>query len=108
MVGKGKKENIDLNTLYLCEEIYNTFKFNSAYQNYSKNRIYNGEFYKHPAFTSRTKYFKRTIDYIFFSNDLKLKKILKIPYGYEVNKEKFLPSKYFPSDHLKLYAEFFV
>ena len=108
MIGKGKKENIDLNTLYLCEEIYNTFKFNSAYQNYSKNRIYNGEFYKHPAFTSRTKYFKRTIDYIFFSNDLKLKKILKIPHGYEVNKEKFLPSKDFPSDHLKLYAEFLV
>jgi len=106
MVGKGKKVDIDLNTLYLCEEIYNEFKFNSAYQNYSKERLYKGEFYKHPAFTSRTKYFKKTIDYIFFSNDLKIRKILKLPRGYEVDKEKFLPSKEFPSDHLKLYAEF--
>ena len=108
VVGKGKKENIDLNTLYLCEEIYNKFKFNSAYQKYSKEKIYEGEFNKHPAFTSRTKYFKKTIDYIFFSNNLTLRKILKLPYSYEVDKEKFLPSKEFPSDHLKLYAEFFL
>ena len=109
MIGKNnKKENIDINTLYLCEEIYNKFKFNSAYQFYSKQKIYDGEFWRHPAFTSRTKYFKKTIDYIFFSDNLHLKKILKLPNGYEVDKEKFLPSKEFPSDHLKLYAEFFM
>jgi len=108
MVGKTKKTNIDLNTLYLCEEIYNKFKFNSAYQYYSKQKIYDGEFMRHPAFTSRTKYFKKTIDYIFFSDNLYLKKILKLPNSYEVDKEKFLPSKEFPSDHLKLYAEFFM
>ena len=106
MVGKTKKINIDLNTLYLCEEIYNKFKFNSAYQYYSKQKIYDGEFKRHPAFTSRTKYFKKTIDYIFFSDNLHLKKILKLPNSYEVDKERFLPSKEFPSDHLKLYAEF--
>ena len=106
MVGKTKKTGVGLNTLYLCEEIYNKFKFNSAYQYYSKQKIYDGEFKRHPAFTSRTKYFKKTIDYIFFSDNLHLKKILKLPNSYEVDKEKFLPSKEFPSDHLKLYAEF--
>ena len=108
MFGKGNKKEIDLNTLYLCEEISDKFNFKSAYQNYAKERKYEGEFYKHPAFTSRTKYFKKTIDYIFFSNNLKLRKILKLPHSYEVDKEKFLPSKQFPSDHLKLYAEFFM
>ena len=63
---------------------------------------------RHPAFTSRTKYFKKTIDYIFFSNNLKIRKIKKLPHDYEVDKEKFLPSKDFPSDHIKLYAEFYL
>jgi mRNA deadenylase 3'-5' endonuclease subunit Ccr4 len=103
---KEKKTKIDLETLYLCEEIYNKFHFKSAYQCYSKKRIIKGEFMKHPAFTSRTKYFKKTIDYIFFSKNLRIRKILKLPHDYEVDKEKFLPSKEFPSDHIKLYAEF--
>jgi mRNA deadenylase 3'-5' endonuclease subunit Ccr4 len=103
---KEKKTKIDLNTLYLCEDIYNKFHFNSAYQCYSKEKIINGEFMRHPSFTSRTKYFKKTIDYIFFSNNLKIRKILKLPHDYEVDKEKFLPSKEFPSDHIKLFAEF--
>jgi len=103
---KEKKVKIDLKTLYLCEEIYNKYHFNSAYQCYSKKRIIKGEFMKHPEFTSRTKYFKKTIDYIFFSNNLRIRKILKLPHNYEVDKEKFLPSKEFPSDHIKLYAEF--
>ena len=103
---KEKKTKIDLNTLHLCEDIYNKYHFNSAYQYYSKEKLINGEFKRHPAFTSRTKYFKKTIDYIFFSNNLKVKKILKLPHDYEVDKEKYLPSKDFPSDHLKLYSEF--
>ena len=108
MTEKEKKVKIDLNNLRICEEIFNKFKFNSAYQNYSKEKIYDGEFMKHPAFTSRTKYFKKTIDYIFFSDNLKLRKILKLPNSYEVDKEKFLPSKEFPSDHLKLFAQFYM
>ena len=109
MIGKNnKKADIDINTLYLCEEIFNKFKFNSAYQFYSKQKMYEGEYMRHPAFTSRTKYYKKTIDYIFFSDNLHLKKILKLPNTYEVDKEKFLPSKEFPSDHLKLFAEFFM
>ena len=103
---KEKKTKIDLDTLYLCEHIYNKFHFNSAYQFYSKEKIINGEFMRHPEFTSRTKYFKKTIDYIFFSNNLKIRKILKLPHDYDVDKEKYLPSKDFPSDHIKLYAEF--
>ena len=105
---KEKRTKIDLDTLHLCEDIYNKYHFNSAYQYYSKEKIINGEFMRHPAFTSRTKYFKKTIDYIFFSNNLKIKKILKLPHDYEVDKEKFLPSKDFPSDHIKLYAEFYL
>ena len=84
---KEKKTKIDLNTLYLCEDIYNKFHFNSAYQCYSKEKIINGEFMRHPSFTNRTKYSKKTIDYIFFSNNLKIRKILKLPHDYEVDKE---------------------
>ena len=105
---KEKKTKIDLNTLYLCEDIYNKYHFNSAYQCYSKEKIINGEFMRHPAFTSRTKYFKKTIDYIFFSNNLQIRKIKKLPHDFEVDKEKFLPSQDFPSDHIKLFAEFYL
>ena len=105
---KEKKSKIDLNTLYLCEDTYHKFHFNSAYQCYSKEKIIKGEFMRHPAFTSRTKYFKKTIDYIFFSDNLKIRKIAKLPHDFEVDKEKFLPSKDFPSDHIKLYAEFYL
>ena len=105
---KEKKIKIDLNTLYLSEEIYNKYHFNSAYQCYSKKIKNNGDFMRHPSFTSRTKYFKKTIDYIFFSNNLTIRKIAKLPYDYEVEKDKFLPSKDFPSDHLRLFAEFYL
>ena len=74
-------------------------------------RIYtkegNNEFLKFPLFTTKTQFYKKTIDYIFFSNKLKVHKILKLPSEEDVNKEKFLPSAEFPSDHLKLYAEFY-
>ena len=103
---KDKKTKIELNTLYLCDEIYNKFHFNSAYQCYSKEKIINGKFMRHPSFTIKTKYFKKTIDYIFFSNNLKIRKILKLPNDFEVGRKIFLPSKEFPSDHLKLFAEF--
>ena len=58
-------------------------------------KIINGEYMRHPSFTNRTKYFKKTIDYIFFSNNLQLRKILKLPRDYEVDKEKFLPILHF-------------
>ena len=103
---RNKKKSFDLQTLQLSEYIYNHFKFQSAYQCYSKNRCINGDVMRHPLFTSRTKFYKRTIDYIFFSKNIQINKILRLPKYYNVDKEKFLPSKEYPSDHLKLFAEF--
>ena len=105
---KNKKKSFDLQTLQLCQYIYNHFKFQSAYQCYSKERMIKGDIMRHPLFTSRTKFYKRTIDYIFFSKNAQINKILKLPKYYNVDKEKFLPSKEYPSDHLKLFAEFYL
>jgi mRNA deadenylase 3'-5' endonuclease subunit Ccr4 len=60
----------------------------------------------HPNITSCTEYFKNTIDYIFHSKSFQLIKILKLPESKIVFEEGFLPSSKFPSDHLKLYAEY--
>ena len=105
---KNKKKSFDLQTLQLSEYIYNHFKFQSAYQCYSKEKMIKGDIMRHPLFTSRTKFYKRTIDYIFFSKNAQINKILKLPKYYNVDKEKFLPSKEYPSDHLKLFAEFYL
>ena len=105
---KSTKKSFDLQTMQLSEYIYNHFKFQSAYQCYSKEKMINGDIMRHPLFTSRTKFYKRTIDYIFFSKNVQINKILKLPKYYNVDKEKYLPSKEYPSDHLKLFAEFFV
>ena len=98
-------ETIDNKLLKLCKFVGEFLNFNSAYQCYSKTKFNNNDYMRHPKFTNRSKYFKETIDYIFFSNTFKIKKILKLPSNYEVDKDEFLPSKDFPSDHLKLFAE---
>ena len=103
---KSKKKTFDLQTLELSQYIFNHFKFQSAYQCYSKYKLIKGDVMRHPLFTSRTKFYKRTIDYIFFSKNIQINKILRLPKYYNVDKEKFLPSKEFPSDHLKLFGEF--
>ena len=105
---KSTKKSFDLQTMQLSEYIFNHFKFQSAYQCYSKEKMIDGDIMRHPLFTSRTKFYKRTIDYIFFSKNAQLNKILKLPKYYNVDKEKYLPSKEYPSDHLKLFAEFLV
>ena len=105
---KNKKKTFDLQTWQLSEYIYNHFKFQSAYQCYSKEKMIKGDIMRHPLFTSRTKFYKRTIDYIFFSKNAQINKILKLPKYYNVDKEKFLPSREYPSDHLKLFAEFYL
>ena len=99
------KEFFDKNLLKLCKFIGDFLNFNSAYQCYSKIKIHKGDYMRHPKFTNRSKHFKDTIDYIFFSNSFKIKKILRLPSDYEVDKDGFLPSKKYPSDHLKLFAE---
>ena len=97
---------IDIKMLRKLEKIHNIFFFQSAYQSYSKIKQIENEYMKHPKFTSRTKFFKRTIDYIFFSKKFKIIKIYKLPNEKDVDEEKFLPNQKFPSDHLKLFAEF--
>ena len=97
---------IDIKMLQKLEKIKNIFYFQSAYQSYSKFKQIENEYMKHPKFTSRTKFFKRTIDYIFFSKKFKIIKIYKLPNEKDVEEEKFLPNQKFPSDHLKLFAEF--
>ncbi len=92
----------------IAQEMYNKYHFQSAYQYYSKKKVVEGDVKRHPLFTSRTKTFKQTIDYIFFSKNIKIKKILRLPKFYDVEKEKYLPSKEYPSDHVKLYAEFYL
>ena len=97
---------IDIKMLRKLEKITKNFHFQSAYQSYSKIKQIENEFMRHPKFTSRTKFFKKTIDYIFFSKKFKIKKIYKLPNEKDVDEEKFLPNQKFPSDHLKLFAEF--
>jgi len=92
------------------KKLFSLYNFKSAYQDYkilqsaSSNKP---NFEKnHPEFTYFTENFRNTIDYIFYSKNFKLKKILKIPSRKEVSSEGFLPSSKFPSDHLMIYAEF--
>lgn len=101
----NEKNCVNYKLLQLADYVYNHYKLKSAYQSYTKEG--NNEFLKFPLFTTKTQFYKKTIDYIFFSNKLKVHKILKLPSEEDVNKEKFLPSAEFPSDHLKLYAEFY-
>lgn len=63
---RAEKKTFDLQALQLSEYIFNHFKFQSAYQCYSKYKLIKGDVMRHPLFTSRTKFYKRTIDYIFF------------------------------------------
>lgn len=90
--------------LDIYRTIYQKYSFRSAYENYTKGHRY---FLGHPEFTTRTQYFKDTIDYVFYSKYLKPIRILKLPRVDEVEFEGgFLPSSFLPSDHVKIYAEF--
>lgn len=102
--------NINKLNLNLFQYMHNKYNLSSAYENYqnyfSKNSL-NSKFKDHPEFTSCTKHFKDTIDYIFYSKlHTKLIKLLKVPERTELEAEGFLPSAKYPSDHVKLYSEF--
>ena len=100
-------DNISFELMKLSENIYNKFHMKSAYQYYNKKeKNIIGDYYFHPICTSRTHFYKRNIDYIFFSKKIYINKILKLPSELDIDKENYLPSKDFPSDHLKLYGEF--
>ena len=87
----------------------------SAYDLYKQHlvsecRLKSNKFYcfitGHPHYTNYTEYFKNTIDYIFHSENLKLKKLLILPDKKVLSSEGFLPSSIHPSDHIKLFCEF--
>lgn len=61
---------------------------------------------KEPDFTNYTEGFKGCLDYIFFSSELKVYRILKMISEEKAKKYKALPSKDYPSDHVALYCEF--
>lgn len=108
--------------LLTFEQANEIYDFQSAYEDYkifskkkcasnSNKRINfsnrkNCLKHTHPNITSCTEYFKNTIDYIFHSKSFQLIKILKLPESKILFEEGFLPSSKFPSDHLKLYAEY--
>ena len=110
-----KRENFEKMIKYLMKlskEIWDKYRLKSAYDNY-RNEI-KGEKYgflrNHPKYTNYTSKFIDTIDYIFYSKNLVKLKILKIPEVEKDRKDKkedlFLPNNNYPSDHLKLVANF--
>lgn len=113
---KHNFKNIFHNFVQLCQ----FYDFKSAYGEYkiiNKGSIFSRDFTDvknkynyydfHPEYTNYTENFKNTIDYILFSKNLRLVKILKLPDKNELCKEHYLPSSIFPSDHIKLYSEFY-
>jgi mRNA deadenylase 3'-5' endonuclease subunit Ccr4 len=111
---KHKFKNIFHNFVQLSH----AYDFKSAYGEYklyNKSSFFgkNGgekklDYYEyHPDYTNYTENFKNTLDYILFSKNLRLVKILKLPDKHELCKEHFLPSSLFPSDHIKLFSEFY-
>lgn len=99
------------------KKIHSFFKLKSVYDNYKSNLneidaiqvSQTKEFYvkNHPQFTNYTEYFCGNIDYIFYSKQLHPVKILQLPSITEAKQEIFFPSTKYPSDHIKLYSEFF-
>lgn len=109
-----KKENFRNKVNELLEsskKIYDKYHLRSAYDEYlieKKNdyEIKNKYYFlrKHPNFTNYTANFRETIDYIFYSKSLQKIKIGTFPSENEI--PDFLPNEVFPSDHLKLFAQF--
>ena len=60
----------------------------------------------YPEFTNYTEEFNGNLDYILYSNDkLNVLELLEVPNHIEIKNSK-LPSKNYPSDHLKIAAKF--
>ena len=110
-----KRENFEKMINYLMKlskEIWDKYKLRSAYDSY-RNEVRSEKFgflRNHPKYTNYTNKFIDTIDYIFYSKSLINLKILNIP---DVEKDRsdkkenlFLPNDKYPSDHLKLVANF--
>ena len=79
-------------------------KLKSAYQDYFPQGETMAE--RHPK-TIFGKIFEGTIDYILFNQvTLSLVSVLEMPNITQVRSENFLPSRQFPSDHLRIEAIF--
>ena len=83
---------------YLLRSVYDEYKLNEN----NKNNLKFNYLRNHPDYTNYTKTFINTIDYIIYSKFLEKVKIKKIP----IINNDYLPNETFPSDHLKLFAEF--
>ena len=83
---------------YLLRSVYDEYKINEN----NKNNLKFNYLRNHPDYTNYTKTFINTIDYIIYSKFLEKVKIKKIP----IINNDYLPNETFPSDHLKLFAEF--
>jgi mRNA deadenylase 3'-5' endonuclease subunit Ccr4 len=58
---------------------------------------------KHPQYTMFCHGFHNNLDYIFYSpQTMRVKRLLEIPSLHEISQETDLPSKLFPSDHLRM------
>ena len=109
---KRESENFE-NILSNMEKLSDKYRFRSAYENYQlmKNNItFSNENFSylnnHTQFTNFTGMFCGNIDYIFYSQNLIINRILNLINKEDLKNDAHLPSLNFPSDHLKIYAEF--
>ena len=105
-----KRENFKntINKIFkISKLVYEKFYLRSVYDEYkindkNKNDLKFNYLRNHPDYTNYTNSFINTIDYIIYSKFLEKVKIKKIP----IITNDYLPNETFPSDHLKLFAEF--
>ena len=105
-----KRENFTntINKIFkISKLVYEKFYLRSVYDEYkindkNKNDLKFNYLRNHPDYTNYTNSFINTIDYIIYSKFLEKVKIKKIP----IITNDYLPNETFPSDHLKLFAEF--
>lgn len=118
IINSNSKGDYNLNKKFMeifAKENAHTLPLRSAYESYMGITEINEEVTesnyrkiadRHPEYTFATKEFLECNDYILYtSSNLNLVSLLKIPNDQEI-RENFLPNAKYPSDHLKIGAEF--